>query len=132
MEKTFLIWLDILGFDHLARKLEDNHIVTSSKARLDFIETIKLKVENLEKESEILGKKYGESDDWILVSPSLDLVFKSIADIIDHDTGYNRILKLAIMAWQITVLVKSLFSLVCTLLHYAIFKKEECCEKSKA
>jgi hypothetical protein len=85
----YLIHLDILGFETLAENVAAQAQVEARKVRRDFIDIIQDKINFLEKENLITGKKYGESDDWLLVSPSLDNVFRSLREILDHDTDYK-------------------------------------------
>lgn len=54
-----------------------------------FIDVINEWVGKTEKKGRIIGKKYGESDDWILVTDTLDKVFISISEILDHNTGFE-------------------------------------------
>src|SRR4030043_1800086 len=88
-EKKYLIYLDILGFDKLAKEIAGKSRVTPDGVRDDFIGVIKKKVEALETKREIIGKKYGESDDWLLVADNLDKVFTCIFEILDHKTKYQ-------------------------------------------
>jgi len=87
--KKYLIYLDILGFDKLTKDLEVSTGLKSSKIRLDFVEVIKKQIESIEGKKYIVGKKYGESDDWILVCNSLEDVFRSVLILLSHDTGYR-------------------------------------------
>ena len=90
MENKFLIWLDILGFENLAKEVAANSRVSERKVREDFIHVITEKIQEGKRRDEILGYKYAESDDWLLVLDSLDLVFKTIMCILDHSTGYKE------------------------------------------
>jgi len=88
--KKYVIWLDILGFDRLAKKIAEEKGVTERKVRDDFINVINERVKVVEARSEIMGKNYGERDDWILVASSLDLIFKIAFEILDHNTQYKN------------------------------------------
>jgi hypothetical protein len=90
MEDKFLIWLDILGFENLAKEVAVSSKVSERKVRDDFIHVINEKISEEKRKGEISGYKYGESDDWLLVLDSLDLVFKIIMCILDHSTGYKE------------------------------------------
>ncbi len=85
----FLIWLDILGFDKLASIISENIRVDKRKVRLDFIQIINKKIDELVDSGHIIGKRYGQSDDWLLVTKSLDDAYYAIGKIINHHTGYN-------------------------------------------
>jgi len=89
MRKYYLIWLDILGFKVLVEKIARDVHVEERKVRTDFINVIKEKIDTAETRGEIVGKNFGERDDWILVTDSLDLAFKVIYKILDHNTGYK-------------------------------------------
>lgn len=88
--KEYLIWLDILGFDELARDIAEKSGVSERKVRDDFIRLMNGKVKEVEDRGEIIGKKYGEGEDWLLVTRSLDLVFRIITRILDHNTEYKH------------------------------------------
>jgi hypothetical protein len=87
--KKYLIYLDILGFQKLAEKVASEKGIDQRDVREKFIDVIKERVERLEAKGNIIGKKYGESDDWLLVTDALDNVFNCIFEILDHDTGYR-------------------------------------------
>ena len=87
--KKYLIYLDILGFEALAEKVASEKGIDQRDVREKFIDVIKERVERLEVKGKIIGKKYGESDDWLLVTDALDKVFNCILEILDHDTGYR-------------------------------------------
>ena len=90
MDSKFLMWIDILGFENIAKEVAVESKVSERKVRDDFINVIKEKIREEETKGDILGNKYGESDDWLLVSDSLDSVFKTIMCILDHSTGYKE------------------------------------------
>lgn len=92
--RYYLIYVDILGFEDLVKEIAKDKGIESRKIRDDFINTLKENVEQLEKKGVIKGKKYGESDDWLLATNNLDDIFKTITDILEHSTkykGYERI-----------------------------------------
>lgn len=84
-----LIWLDILGFENLARKIAAEIHITSRKVRTDFITVIGRRIDATEAKNWIVGKSYGKRDDWLLVTESLDLAFRVISEILDHNTDYE-------------------------------------------
>jgi hypothetical protein len=88
MAKVYLIWLDILGFDNFCRQIAESRGLEPKKVRTDFIETINERIEEATSKQQIIGQKYGESDDWLLATNSLDLTLKTVGDILEHDTGY--------------------------------------------
>ena len=90
MEKNYLIWMDILGFEELAKEISKDSGVSERKVRDDFIRLIQEKVKEAEESGEIVGKKYGEGEDWLLVTRSIDSAFKVITNILDHNTQYKR------------------------------------------
>jgi len=89
MKIKYLIYLDILGFNELATKISVEKGLDSKKIRLDFINSIDSRIKTLESKKKITGKKYGNSDDWILVSDDLISTFQSINEIYNHDTNYE-------------------------------------------
>lgn len=93
-KKNYLVYLDILGFEELAEKIQKKHRIEARKIRNEFIDIIKKKVKQLEKDNMIIGKKYGESDDWLLVTNTLESIFESLTEILDHHLpfiGYEKI-----------------------------------------
>lgn len=86
-KKTVLVWFDILGFDELAEKAEKEGIFESREVRLKFIATINDQISTIKNSGEILGESYGNSDDWVIATASIDLAFKNIFDILEHKTG---------------------------------------------
>ena len=87
--KKYLIYVDILGFERLAEKIEEERGIESREVREKFIDVINERVKTIERRGRITGKKYGESDDWLLLTDSLENVFKSILEILDHHTPYK-------------------------------------------
>ena len=88
-EKKYLVYLDILGFERLAEKIEEDRGIESREVREKCIDVINERVKTIEIGGRITGKKYGESDDWLLLTDSLENVFVSILDILDHHTPYK-------------------------------------------
>ena len=74
----------------MTREVAGKTRLDERKVRTDFLNCIKERVEAIEAEGEIVGKNYGEKDDWILVTDSLDMVFRVIFEVLDHNTGYNE------------------------------------------
>lgn len=103
MNRKFLIWIDILGFEALGKQIAETARVSERKVRGDFIRLINEKIEE-EKRDCIIGENHGEGDDWLLVVDSLDNAFKVIYDVLDHNTeyqGYEKIpLEIAIGVGQ--------------------------------
>ncbi|MBU7028025.1 MAG: GNAT family N-acetyltransferase, partial [Theionarchaea archaeon] len=88
-EKKYLIYLDILGFEKLAEDIAKEKGIERRLVRERFIDVIKERVDTIEAEKRIIGKHYGESDEWLLVTDDLDKVFRVISEILDHNTGYR-------------------------------------------
>ncbi len=88
-ERKYLVYLDILGFERLAEEIEEERGIESREVREKFIAVINERVKMLERAGRIIGKKYGESDDWLLLTDSLENAFKSILDILEHHTPYK-------------------------------------------
>lgn len=86
----YLIHLDILGFEGLAEEIADKKGIDPRIVRKRFIDVIKERVGETESRGKIVGKKYEESDDWLLATDSLDKVFSCIYEILDHNTGYEN------------------------------------------
>lgn len=40
MAKTYIIWLDILGFEKLADEIANQHKISDGKVREDFVKTL--------------------------------------------------------------------------------------------
>jgi len=86
-ERKYLIYLDILGYEGLAEEIGRKKGIDERDVREKFIKKIQEKVNSLG--NKITGQNYGERDDWILVTDSLDNAFYCIAEITDHYTGYK-------------------------------------------
>ena len=89
-QKKYLIYLDILGFKGLAEEIESKKGIEQRTVREKFIDVIKERVGIIEAKGKIIGKKYGQSDDWLLVTDALDKVFNCILEILNHNTGYKN------------------------------------------
>ncbi len=89
IKEHFLIWIDILGFGNLAKELSRKTRMEERKIRNDFIQVLSKKIDLVEKMGFIVGKNYGEKDDWLLVTGSMNSAFKAICEILDHNTGYE-------------------------------------------
>jgi hypothetical protein len=90
MNKKYLIWLDILGFEKLSQEIAKRSGINERKVRDDFVTIINEKVKKLENDSYITGKNYGGGEDWILVTSSLDLAFRAVSEILNHNTEYRH------------------------------------------
>jgi len=88
-EKKYLIYVDILGFESLAEEIEKERGIEAREVREKFIDVINESVKTIERGGRIIGKRYGESDDWLLLTDSLENVFESILEILDHHTPYK-------------------------------------------
>jgi hypothetical protein len=88
-ERKYLIYLDILGFEKLAEEISSSKGINDRDVRRKFIDVINDRVQILKAKSRIVGKKYSKSDDWILVTDSIDKVFNCIHVILNHNTGYD-------------------------------------------
>ena len=95
-EKKYLVYLDILGFERLAEIIEQERGIESREVREKFIDVINERVKTIERGGRITGKRYGESDDWLLLTDSLENVFESILDILDHHTPYKGFEKIPV------------------------------------
>jgi len=87
-ERKYLILLDILGYEALAKEIAEKTRVDSRKVRDEFIDVINEKIEPIKRKGIIIGK-YEGIDDWTLVTDSLDNVFKGIFEILEHHTYYK-------------------------------------------
>jgi hypothetical protein len=89
-ETEFLIYLDILGFDKIARQISENSkVVSERKVREDFIRIINQKIDEAAQRGEIIGRNFSQRDDWLLAVKSIDLVFKVVYEILNHSTDYK-------------------------------------------
>jgi hypothetical protein len=86
----YLIWIDILGFEKVAKILSNKSGVDERKVRMDFINLINQRIFELETSGDIIGKNYGERDDWLLVTKSIDSLFTIILNLVELDTQYKH------------------------------------------
>ena len=87
MNKKFLIYLDILGFEELAERIENNENIRSERVRKDlFINPLRKKIEKLKNEGKIIGYK-PITDDWILIIDSFENLFATLSKI--FETGID-------------------------------------------
>lgn len=87
-QKKYLIYVDILGFEELAKEIARKKDIEERSVRKNFINTIKNKLEELKEENISMTIVPG-SDDWIIVVDSRDKVFSAISKILDHYTNYR-------------------------------------------
>ncbi len=82
MNKKFLVYLDILGFEELAKEIEINENVRSEIVRKEFfINPLKEEIKKLKDDGKIIGEK-PIADDWILVIDDIENLFECISRII--------------------------------------------------
>ena len=92
MDGTYIIWLDILGFEKLASEIANRHKIPDGKVREDFVNGVKERIEYLEKTGIIERRGYRkEYDAWILFIINLDNVFKCIQEITNIRPSYEEI-----------------------------------------
>lgn len=90
VQEYFLIWVDILGFELLARKISEEKGLEERKVRRDFIEVMRRRISSIERLGLIQGMTYGEKDDWLIVTNSMNAAFRVITEILNHNTGYEE------------------------------------------
>ena len=90
----YIIYIDILGFQAFAEDISEQKGIDVQDVRKHLVETIKSRVDSLKYKDKIIGKKYGHSDDWILLTDSLDNIFLIISSILNHNTGYTNFEKI--------------------------------------
>jgi len=90
MNKKYLLYLDILGFSELASEIAAKKGLDQRLVRQRFIGVIEERVSSIEKEGKIIGKKHGESDDWLLVTDSLGKTFNCILELHRHNTLFEN------------------------------------------
>ncbi len=88
ISKEFLVWVDILGFDNLAKEISGKCQVDERIIRSHFQGLLKSKIEELNSKRIILGKTQLGGDDWLLAVDSIEAVLTTISKILDHNTGY--------------------------------------------
>lgn len=85
MNKKFLVYLDILGFEDVADEIERTENIRSERVRKDFfIDPIQKEIEKLKKEGKIIGRK-PIADNWILIIEGYENLFESISNILRVD-----------------------------------------------
>lgn len=94
MNSKYLIYVDILGFEALSEKIGKERNIESRKVREDFISVIKERLEEIKEKDIILETIPFEGDSWILVTHTIDKVFMSISEILNHRTGYREFEKI--------------------------------------
>lgn len=93
-EYLVIIYMDIIGFDELAREIEKQKIVKAEKLRSDFINIINNKLEEIKNKFNIIGINYSGKDDWYFVVRPKNQIFAIddclwlISEIINLKTGY--------------------------------------------
>jgi len=87
--KKYFVYSDVLGFKELAREIAKEKGIDSRKVREDFLNVIKERVCAIERKGKVIGKCYGKKDDWLLVTDSLNKVFKNVTEILSHNTMYG-------------------------------------------
>ncbi len=83
---SYLIWLDILGFEELPKEIQKNNKISSNRVREEFINLINNKINEMKKNSSF--KNYSKEDEWILITDSISLVYELISQIINIETSY--------------------------------------------
>jgi len=86
---AYSIYLDILGFENVVFKIAKEKGIDQKTVRDNLINTIKEKVETLEKEERIIADQYGGRGDWYAATDDLDNVFRVISEVLDHNTGFR-------------------------------------------
>ncbi len=56
-EKKYLVYLDILGFERLSEKIEEERGIESREGRKKFIDVLN-RMKTIEREGRITGRKY--------------------------------------------------------------------------
>jgi hypothetical protein len=84
----YLIYIDILGFESLPEEIAAKSLIGDEKIREGFVRTIDDKINEGISKGEICGKAVGH-DDWVLAVDSLQLVFKVIWNISNHNSGFR-------------------------------------------
>jgi len=87
--KTYIIWMDILGFHKLAKEVAKKHELSDGKVRKDLLDEVDHKIEVLEKEKIISYGDIKELDAWILFIKGLDNLFRFIQEITNIKPPYK-------------------------------------------
>jgi hypothetical protein len=89
-ETRFLIYIDILGFDNLAKEISKKSGMISEKSvREQFVKVINDKLVKAEQKQEIVYQSFSQRDDWLIAVKSIDLVLKVIHDLLDNQIDYK-------------------------------------------
>ena len=97
MAKTYIIWLDILGFEKLAKEIAIRHEISAGKVREDFINGVNDRICSLEKRGKIERRGYRkEFDAWLLFIKNLDNVFECIQKIISIKTPFKGVKRIPV------------------------------------
>lgn len=89
IDRKYLIYLDILGFEDLAKEIAQKSRISDKKVRGDFLSVIQERIEKVKNTNDIIESTYGNGDDWLLVASSIDSAFRAISRILNHSTGYK-------------------------------------------
>ena len=85
VNNKFIVYLDILGFEELAEKIEKNENIRSERVRKDlFINPLQKKIQKLKNESKIIGEKQ-IADDWIFIIDGFENLFESVSKILETE-----------------------------------------------
>ena len=85
MNKKFIVYLDILGFEELAENIEKNENIRSEIVRKElFINPLMKKIQKLKTESKIIGGK-SIADNWILIIDGYENLYETISKILETE-----------------------------------------------
>lgn len=82
LTKKTLVYIDILGFDELAKKEARNSMLTAEEIRKSFLYRIQNKIKELEEIQEIERSKQQSPDSWLLFTDDIWKAFKGIDKIL--------------------------------------------------
>ncbi|BDZ67953.1 hypothetical protein [Methanobacterium ferruginis] len=88
MQKFYLIFIDIIGFELLPKEIEKEKGIEARKVRKDFISVINDKIDDLKGKKLIVGEK-SDNDDWIIVIDDKNNVLELMSRVLDHNTSYT-------------------------------------------
>ncbi|MEM3486602.1 MAG: hypothetical protein QXI12_13400, partial [Candidatus Methanomethyliaceae archaeon] len=80
--------MDILGYQALAKSIANEKGLAVTDVRKKFMTVINERIETNMVKNQIVGKKYSNSDDWLLLTDTLDKACKIIYWVLDHNSGY--------------------------------------------
>jgi hypothetical protein len=89
LQRNYLIYVDILGFDRLAEEIASKKGLEARFVRKTFIGVIEKRVQALKDKNKLIGGNYGGSDDWLLVTDSIDHCFYCISQLLCHQTDFD-------------------------------------------